>query len=256
MTNVYAFPPVAITGWQWDVEDPVAVSRSLLDGGRYVTTSGPRRIVARARVSALGRGRSGAGYMQVLRRLLNGGENLVRLYSWPVNFWLDDHDLAALRRGEVITWADGGALIPWADGGSGLVWLDGAYVTGTTGTDSEGFATIALSGLPSSRLCVRPGDFLTIYDAVADTTGETIMVMSEGTTDANGDVTVRLIESPSTGYSGNRVSVGTSESAVFEVTDMPPMQQTISGDWTVTWAFRQVFADEVPGGFTEVNPWS
>ncbi|BBU58495.1 hypothetical protein KU6B_47600 [Mameliella alba] len=256
MTNVYAFPPVSVTGWEWDVQDPVNVSRSLLDGGRYVTTSSPRRIVARARVSALGLNRSGAGYMQALRRLLNGGEHLVRISSWPVNYWLDDLQLSALRGGVQITWEDSGTGITWVDVGSGITWIDGAYITGTTGTDSDGFATIALSGLPASTLCVRPGDFLTIYDAGADTTGETIMVMSEGVTDASGDVTVRLIEAPSTSYSGNRVSIGTSETAAFEVTEFEPFSQSYMGDWSATWSYRQVFSDEVPDGFTEVNPWS
>ena len=256
MTNVYAFPPVSVTGWQWDVEDPVATSRSLLDGGRYVTSAGPRRIVAEARISALGGSASGAGYMHALKRLLNGGQHLVRLYSWPINYWLDDLHLAALRRGEILTWTDSGTTITWTDSGTTILWLDGAYITGTTGTDGDGFATIALSGLPANSTCVRPGDFLTIYADGSDATGETIMVQTEGTTNASGEVTVRLIEAPSTSYSAVRVSVGTSETAAFEVTQAQPFVQSYSGDWSAVWSFRQVFSDEVPGGFTEVDPWN
>lgn len=104
MPNVYAWPPVGVVGHEWTEHAPVNRSRSILTGRRYVSAAQRKRRLAALNVSALARGRSGAGYMEVLKRLLAGGENLVRLNSYPVNWWLDTQRLARLRLSDPVGW--------------------------------------------------------------------------------------------------------------------------------------------------------
>ncbi len=57
--------------------------------------------------------------------------------------------------------------------------------------------------------------------------------------------------------SGGRINLAGQDEAVFRVDGaLPRTMQTISGDWSYSWSFRDVFADEV-GGFVErPNTWT
>lgn len=249
MPNVYAWPPVGVVGASWDRDDPISVSRSIFTGADYVSTAGRSRRIANLNVSALAAGRSGGGYMEVLKRLLNGGVNLVRLNSTPLNWWLDAD--TSYRSSELVLWADGAADLEWTAGGTELFWFSGTLLTATTGTDAAGFPIITVSGCPANRLIARPGDFVTVFEAAEDTTGETIMVMTEATSNGSGVAVIRLL---SVAPYAARVNIGTSETGVFRALDLPRVVQPLDGNWIYQWQFREVFEDE-EGTFTEVNPW-
>jgi hypothetical protein len=253
MVKVYAWPPVGVTGSEWTEEAPVNASRSVLTGRRYVSAHARKRRLASLNVSALGRGRSGAGYVEVLKRLLAGGENLVRLQSYPINWVPDAVRLAGLRQSRPVLWAAGADPdVSWSASGVPLVWFDGRLLTGAAGIDPAGWPMLTVTGLPPSMLIARPAEFVTLYGALDATTGQVAQVMTEARSDAEGGAVLRLM-SPLTG--SGRVSIGTSDTAVFEAVTLPRGVQPVQGDWSYSWSFREVFADEVPGGFEEINPW-
>lgn len=250
--NVYAWPPVGVTGWEWSEVAPMAVSRSIISGADYASASGPRRKIAALNVSALGRGRSGAGYIENLKTLLDGGVNLVRLNSTPVNWWLDAARLQALRQSQPLGWKTGDNPLAWQSGANPLKWFGGAVLTGAA-TTVGGVPALSVSGLPVSRLVARPAEYVTLFSGgLSDVVGVTARVLTEAWSDASGVAVIKLM-SALTGT--GRANIGTSESAVFKADSMPRAMQGLNGDWSYAWSFRQVFSDEV-GGFTEVNPWT
>jgi hypothetical protein len=253
MTLVYAWPPVGVTGAEWTEEAPVNASRSIITGRRYVSAHARKRRIASLNVSALANGRSGAGYVEVLKRLLAGGVNLVRLQSYPVYWWLDDQRLRDLRQSVPTFWTDGvDPDVSWSVGAAPLAWFDGRVLTGTAGTDAAGWPVLTVSGLPPSTLIVRPAEFVTLFDTLTATSGQRAQVMTEARSDAGGVAVLRLM-APLTG--SGRVNIGTSDTGVFEAVTIPRAAQPVRGDWSYAWSFREVFADEVPGGFEELDPW-
>lgn len=245
MVNVYAWPPVGVVGAEWTEIAPIGVSRSLINGGEYVSAAQRKRRVVRLNVSALARGRMGAGYVEALKRYLDGGIHLVRLWSRPINWHLDD------QRDEVwrpwsIEWSVPPGGFSWETPPDGFSWFGHDPAGGVAGTDAEGFPIITLTGLPPSRLVVRPGEFITMGSLTA-------MVVRPAWSDASGMAVVRLL----TALAGSGAAfVGTRETGVFAADELPRSVQPVGKDWSYSWAFTEVFEDEGRGPFVEVDPWT
>jgi hypothetical protein len=246
VTIIYAFPPVASKGREWTEEVRVQRSAYLLSGKRAVSSLGPRRRLAQVQVSALARGRNGAGYSESLKRFLDGGINLVRLYSWPVNWHLD-----ATGAGVSVpmTWTSGAVPLTWTSGAVPMRWFSGPAIRGVAGTDAGGFPILTLSGLVPGALVVRPFDVLRAYPDNGDPS-VAVRAVSLVYADGSGGAVVRLHDAAVSGT----VSVGDSETGVFEATAMPRAVQPVNGDWVYQWDFREVLADEITDP-EEVNPW-
>ena len=249
--NVYRFPPVKVLASAWWQDAPTSRSQSLISGKRFVTSWAPPRRMVRLRLSSLAGGRSGAGYLEVLRRYLEGGQSLVRLYSNPINRYIDAQAENPARQSEHVVLNIGGVDVDYQEDSTDVDIYTGRFLSGTVETDG-GFPAVEVSGLVPLKLAARPGEFLTVFEDADDLTGETVMVTTEATAGAAGNAMVRVMTAPT---HGGRVCIGVSDTAVFEVTDMPPTPQGITGDWVHNWQFREVFSAEV-GGFTEVNPWT
>lgn len=248
MTNIYAWPPVGIVAAEWSIEQRVGRSQYLFGGGRAVSTDGPARRVATCTVSALAAGRNGAGYLEALRRLLDGGVHLVRLSSWPVIYRLDEIS-GAYRQTQPLDWSEGAAVLEWSEGAADLVWFTGALITAVAGTDADGWDIATVSGLPASEIVARPGEVLRVFgDGDAD--GVAAVVLTEARSNASGIAVLRLASAVVDGVA----SIGDRESAIFEVTEFSRSGRPIEGNWTYTLQFREVFASEVSEA-TEVNPW-
>lgn len=258
MVNVIAWPPVGINACEWTQEAPVSRQRSMVTGRRYVQTSGRERRLATLTASALARGRSGAGYMENLKKLIDGGVHLVRLDVGYINWWMDRLQtelVGGVQRNALqsqpITWTTTtDPDLDWTAGGTALHWFSGRVIQGTAGT-SGGYPVLNLTNCPPSRLIARPGDFVTLYSPIESTTGTSARVMRECRSDASGNATLRLMSALS---GSGRVNIGTADQGVFEVVDLPRAVQPIAGDWSYTWQFREVFADETDA-WVEVNPW-
>jgi hypothetical protein len=253
MTTVFAFPPVRISSHSaWVERAPINVSRSFFSGKRFVSAAQRKRRAAQLVVAGLSGDRAGAGYMENLRLLLEGGAHLVRLVSRPVNWWVDAAYLEASRQSQPVVWSTSGdGDVQWYDGGE-VTWLDGVPLAGIATTDSDGFPAITITGAAPNMLIARAGDLLTLFSPVDDTVGTTVRVMTNATTDVTGAATIRLM-SALTG--SGRVNIGTSETAVFEMVAMSEPVQPTQGNWFYDLSFLEVFEDEVPDGFTEVDPW-
>lgn len=251
--NVYGWPPVGAVSTLWTFDQPSSVSVSGLTGRARYSLIEPERRKAKVVVSALSRGRNGAGYSEVLKRLLRGQSNLVRLYSTPVNWHLDAAAERQFRQGAFFGWTTGDDPLGWITGGSPLIWFSGAFLDSVTIGTSRGFPAITVSGLPVSSLVARPFELVTFFaDATdPDEVGVSIMVMAQARSNASGVAVIRLYSTPP--YAA-RVSIGAPETAVFRAVSVPSSEQPVGANWTLPWEFSEVFADDV-GGFTEIPDW-
>lgn len=251
--NVYAWPPVGAVSTMWTFDQASSLSESGLTGAARVSLVKPERRRAKVVVSALSKDRNGAGYSEVLKRLLRGQANLVRLNSSPINWHLDDAAERSFRNGGFFGWTVGAAPLSWITGGSPLYWYSGPQLTDVTIGTSRGFPAITVGGLPASRLVARPGEFVTVFEAAADPAerGVSIMIMAPATSDADGVAVIRLFSMPP--YAA-RVNIGARESAVFRAVSMPSSEQPVGANWSLPWEFAEVFAEDV-GGFAEVEDW-
>lgn len=250
--NVFPWPPVGAIGAEWTEVAPVARLRSMMTGRDQMQASQRKRRIATVQVSALARGRMGAGYSEMLKQLLDGGIHAVRLQSSPINWWLDELERrGAAFNGNPLSWRTGGDPLAWraGSGPNPLLFFTGAAVTGGAPSASGLWGMLPVAGLPPSTLVARPGDFIRIFDMADAAISEVARVVRPATTNASGAVTLKLDRVPT--ISGGRVNMAGQDEAVFRVDGaLPRAMQTVSGDWAYSWSFREVFADEV-GGFTE-----
>jgi hypothetical protein len=253
MTKVYAFPPVRITAYSpWFERAPINVSRSFFTGARMISAAQRKRRATQLVVEGLAGDRDGAGYMENLRLLLEGGESLVRLVSLPVNRLVDDCRLRPRRQSQPVAWQTGtDADVQWDNTGN-VTWFTGQPLLGTATTDGGGFPALSITGAPPNTLIARAGDLLTLFSPITATTGTTARVMRSTVTDGSGAATIRLMSALS---GSGRVNIGVTETAAFELVSMSEPVQPMSANWSYDLSFSEMFADEVAGGFTEVDPW-
>lgn len=237
--TVYAWPPVCAKGAEWTVGDTVQRSQSLLTGRRYVSRFQRSRRMASLVVSGIRD--DGAGYMEALKVMLRGGENLVRLVSYPINH---GPSLDVDRESIGVEWTEGGVDLNWTEGASDLNWYSSAFLNGLLITAVGGPAVRVQNG-PPMTLIARPGEFISIGD-------ETRLILRPSTTDFNGAATILVDEQFS---APGPVTISDRDTGVFEALSIPRAVRPARGDWTYSWEFREVFEDEVPGGFNEVNRW-
>lgn len=240
MANVYAWPPVAHVAAEWSVVDPVGRSRSMITGQSYVSAAQRRRRVASLDISALSLDRNGAGYMEVLKRLL-AGIHLVRLTSTPINWHLDDEADNA-RRSFPMSWIVPSEPFGWTDASTDFGWWSGSYIA--TGVAGAG-PSVTVSGLPPRIDVARPGEFVQMN-------GVTAMVVRPARSNDDGVAVLRLL-TPLVG--SGEIIIGARETGVFEPDEMPRVMQPTGQNWSYSWRFTEVFADE-RGPFTEINPWT
>lgn len=254
MTIVYKWPPVGAISREWTQVAPVGRSKSLITGAEFVSAAQRRRRVAQIEVTSLFSPHgAGAGYMEALKRYLDGGVNLVRLdYYKPPTCQIDVTDE---QRGK---FAFGWRIPPegfiWTTPPDGFDWtagLDFPYIL----TTDAGVPAIRVfrgpdqPGLPPNALVALPGEFVSI---LIDGVWSQYMIAAPAFTNFMGVVTIRLTSAPP---AGGRVSIGSRDTGVFKADEMPRAVQPASGDWSYSWSFTEVFEDE-RGPFEEVNPWS
>lgn len=253
--DVIAWPPVGAVGSEWTPSQPVARLRSALTGRDQMQASQRKRRLASLEVSALSAGRMGAGYCEVLKDLLAGGINAVRLRSSPINWHLDERQREAVLNSHPLGWRTGSNPLGWrTTGGQPLIWFDGRVVIATSASAPSGrWHNLALTGLPANTLVARPGDFIRAYPVGDPATFQVARVVKPAIADGAGAVTLRLDRAIT--LAGARVNLAGQDEAVFRVEGaLPRAVQPLGQNWTYSWSFREVFADEV-GGFTEINPW-
>lgn len=246
MTNVIAWPPVGLTGWEITEVTPVSRSVGLVQGGRRTSSAERTRRYATAIVPGRGPDQAGAGYVEMLKRQLEGGKHLVRVECTSGIWHLARAD--AVYGFDPLSWTSGGVPLAWTSGGVNLMWSASGYALNGVPTTDGGWPAIEVSGLPANRIVVRPSERLSVTDGG---TTETATVMAVARSDGAGVATIRLDAAVST---VGAVSMGVTESIVFEALSMPREVQK-SRNWAYTWEFREAFEDESVDGWTEVDPW-
>jgi hypothetical protein len=254
---VYAWPPVGATGREWDYSEPISESFSALTGKRYASATKPKRRVCTLTVSGMSNNTMGVGYCVMLKQLLQGGVNLVRLNSFPYDRYISNAERQATRQALPLDWETGGVTLDWEDAGTELLWYWGTLLSGTT-TTSLGFPAVTVTGLPPNTLVARPGDYVTAYEDELDATGSTAQALAPAYSNGSGSATIRLFEALAyngVASAGGRVNLGSVDTAVFRcIGELPRAVIPRSGDWSYGWTFEEVFSDEV-GGFTENTTW-
>ncbi|MFN6976944.1 MAG: hypothetical protein ACK4OP_02385 [Gemmobacter sp.] len=246
--KIIAWPPFGTISAEVGVEQRVQRSVALFSGRRAVSSLGPSRRVAVIGISALARGRSGAGYAHMLARLLDGGMNLVRVPLPPVT-WHADRCRGAWRNTGPLDWTAAGDPLAWSAGNAALRWFAGLALAGVAGT-ADGWPVLTVSGLPPGAPAVRPGEVVRVWTPVP-LASAVARALAPAHADATGAAVVRLDAALPSGV----VSLGDREDGVFEVTAIPQAAQPVSGDWSFSWPLREVLPHEVPAGAEEVDPW-
>jgi len=246
MTKVYTFPPISALGTGWTVEDKISRSKSLVTSKRFVSSYQRTRLKAVVEVSGVGVNQVGAGYNEVLKRLLKGGENLVRLKSYRINT-SGAPSYSAIS--DDLVWTDNGNDLDWTHGTDQMRWFSGVPVDATP-TTSRGLNAISLSGLPPDTVIIQPGQFIQLI--TDDGSKQTLSAVDTAKTDGSGIAIVMVVETP---IGAGRAKVNVSDEAVFEADEMPSALTPVQGDWIYRWNFTQVFEDETDG-FEELDPWN
>lgn len=252
---VYAFPPVAVVGHEWDVVDPVSRGEELFSGEIIESAAERRRRV----VSLVVEGAAGdsGGYMRALKRLLRGGLHAVRLYSTPANH-LEDVGVIPLPGAEEMVWSAGGDEMVWTADGAEMVWLHGAYVAPEGGPllasprTWNGLGLADATGLPPSTVAARPGQFVTVYSAGGLVSETRMLLQPIRANSAGNGLVVTETQFPAAGS----LQVGTRESGIFKAEEMPRWQRGLEDrGFQIAWSLREIFADEVRQELVEIDPW-
>jgi hypothetical protein len=253
--DVFPWPPVGAVGSEWTEDAPVARLRSALTGRDQMQASQRVRRIATVEVSAIASGRLGAGYCEMLKHFLAGGIHAVRLQSGPINWHLDDARRRAAMNSEPLDWRADGTPLGWRANALPVLWYSGRVVRGGVPFASGEWGFLPVSGLPRRVRVAGPGDFIRIYDVLNPAVSEVARVIREAVTDGSGGVVLKLDRVPQ--IADGRVNMVGQDEGVFRVDGpLPRAVQPLSGDWSYTWKFREVFADEV-GGFRErANVWT
>jgi len=249
MVNVYKWPPVGAISREWTQIAPVSVSRSMITGAEFVTAAQRRRRVAQIEVSAIfSPFEAGAGYMEALKRLLDGGIHLVRLeYYKPGSCHLDVTD--GERQGGWVEWVTPPSGFGWIIPPGEFRWFAGVDLPYTVTTDG-GLPAIRVTGLPPNALVALPGEFVSVE---VDDELLRFMVVAPASSDGAGVVIIRLTAEPP---AGDRVSIGARDTGIFKADALPRAVEPSRGDWSYSWQFTEVFEDEGRGALVEIDPWS
>lgn len=249
MTDVIAWPPFQLTGWELAEVYPQSRSVGLIEGRPRTSSAQRGRRVATANVTGIGTAKDGAGYVRMLNRQWAGKPNLTRVECFSSLWYLAGGGLDL--RNNVLEWADAGADLFWTAGVPSLIWGDGAYaLEGTPATDG-GWHSLTVTGLPPSRIIARPSELISVTDGA---TTQTAYVLRTTRSDASGVATIRTDKATAFTLTG-LASIGQRESVVFEAASVPRSVQGVSGTFGYQWDFVERFEDEYPDGWTEVDPW-
>lgn len=250
MTDVIAWPPFQLTGWELAEVYPQSRSTGLIEGRPRTSAAQRGRRVATANVTGIGTAKDGAGYVRMLNRQWAGAPNLVRVECLSSLWYLASGGLDL--RNNIMEWTDGATELVWTDGAADVIWGDGQYNTyGFPDTDGDWFG-LNVFGLPPNKIVARPSELISVTDEAGAT--QSAYVLRTAQSDGAGVATIRTDKATAFTVDG-LVSIGQREVIVFEALGVPRSVQGVTGTFGFQWDFREVFEDEYADGWTDVNPW-
>jgi len=240
--EVIAWPPLGITAYEHTLTRPVQRDTGLA-GEPYLSQSLKTRRTYVARTSGIGGDRFGAGYVEILKHLLDGKLALVSVPTLP-RVWMGAVRAMADRGADQITWVTPPNAVTWSNGAT-VKWIDRNQIVAVSGLDRAGFAYIDCTGLPVSQTVAAPGEAVSVA-------GETAYVLRPAKSNAEGEARVYLT-SPLP--SGN-VRIGVIEVRTFEIPEFPRAQQPVNGDFFYEFQMREAFDDDFDTPLEVINPWN
>ncbi len=250
MTDVIAWPPFDLTGWELDEIYPQSKSIGLIEGRSRTSAAQRGRRVATAMTAGIGQDRSGAGYVRMLKRQWAGKPNLVRI-ECQSTLWFRAR-LGLDLTNAVLEWTDAETKLLWTACNSDLLWGTGSYALHGTGVEDGRWHAIEVSGLPPNRIVARPSELISM---TTNSDVQEAFVLSVARSDGTGTAIVRTDKATAFAEAG-MVSIGHKEVGVFEALSLPRAVQPVKGVFGYEWSLREVFEDEYPDGFEDVNPWA
>jgi hypothetical protein len=249
MVDVIKWPPVAEVAFEVSKIEPISTSTSLINNAPRQSRVGRSRRIASSSVSGIGYDAAGAGYMEVLKELLDGGVNLVRINLQSSIWHLVRAQNNPTLRNSRLEWLDGSTDLLWTTGGIDIYWWESAI--SATPTTDDGWFALTVTGLPPNMIVARPHENISVYSPDGSVS-QTAKALTVARSNSGGVATIRLLTQITA--SGPCV-IGTTESVVFRALELPRAIQPQAGDWQYEWNFVEAFADEYEGGFVEKNPW-
>jgi hypothetical protein len=245
MVKVYKMPPVSVYGTEWTPEFMVSRSTSYFTSKRYISSFQRPRIKAVLEVAGLGLDDVGAGYVEAMKLVLKGGENLMRLDSTPA------YRGKTSTAGQIITieWDQAGTPVTWRENGTNIVFSQGTVVLGEAYT-LNGMPAIYIENLPALKQFGKPSDFVRWIPNV----GDPVILQSLSNVITNSKGRANILSSVNLVAGDGSVEFGHIDSQVFEPDAIPRSLTPVNGDWVYRWDFTQVFEDETDG-FMEMDPW-
>ncbi len=242
MPEIFAWPPVFLTGHERTQDRPMQRSVGL-SGSSTFSQSEPTRKLVSADVAGIGKTLDGAAYVEALKILLDGKPPFVRMKLLP-RFWFQALGGQSTRRGQVdLEWTAGGVDLDWTAAGSVLNWSVGNRIDGVAGADDWPY--LDCTGFAPNKVAAYPTEKFTVG-------GVTATVLRTAHADATGAARVYLM----TALSDGEVQIGVEETAAFEILSFPRSKQSVTGTFGYGFELREIFASEYADGFTEVNPWT
>lgn len=249
MTDVIAWPPFELTGWELDEEYPQSRSVGLLQGRPRTSSALRSRRVATALTAGIGKDSSGAGYVRMLKRTWGGNPRLVRIECYSTLWFRAARGLDLTNA--LLEWTDDAADLLWTAGGSDLLWGDGVYALEGQSVEDGDWHSLQVTGLPPNRIVARPSNLISLASSGGV---QQAYVVTVARSDGQGSAVIRTDKNSA--FEGvGLVSIGHREVGVFEALQMPRAVQPVRGVFGYQWDFREVFEDEYSDGWTEVNPW-
>lgn len=261
MTDVIAWPPFQLTGWELAEVYPQSRSVGLIEGRPRTSAAQRGRRVATANVTGIGTAKDGAGYVRMLNRQWAGAPNLVRVECLSSLWYLARGGLDL--RNNIMEWTDGAVDLLWTEGAADMIWGDGQYATHGAPVADGPWHSLTVTGLPINRIVARPSELISVTDITGATESAYVLKTARsGPEDEDeegqklGTATAIIRTDKATAFTLNGlVSIGQRENIVFEALGVPRAVQGVTGTFGFQWDFREVFEDEYADGWTDVNPW-
>jgi len=241
VTPVYEFPPVNYTAQSRALTTERSTSTDL-QGRPYFSQYKAARTEYEVTVSAVGRGRTGAGYMEHLRRLLDGKAPFVRIEIKPLTWPLAVRQAQAARNHGALSWVYQGAALTWTYKDQPLVW-ETALISVVSGSDASG-AYIDVTGCLPNRVVAYPGE-------VVRQGGRTVYVVGLARSASDGSARIFVSDVLETGSA----AIAPREIVIARVLSLSANSHDLSGTADYALQLVEVLPDDVPGGIEVVNPW-
>lgn len=241
MPIVYDMPPISYTAQSQGLENARNMSSGISGARRISQTRKSRRLFS-IEIPGIGPDRVGEGYIEQLRRYVDGKLPLVRIEVRPDGWHIAAREMIAARGHGAVTWRWQGGQMSWRYQGQPLAWWWSALSI-TPGIDYGGDYVYA-TGLQPSTFVAMPGELV----RQGSTEGR---VRGAVRSNASGDARIYVDQAFQPGH----VLISPKQYTVAVIDELSPILSPSSGNYGATLTGTEAFASDYVDGFQYENPW-